>query len=138
MIIQQPKQIKENLQWKMVETSDEDSSHFIELCECTLGHNSPLEAKLCAQQTEKLRNPFQSFKESKCYGCIHFLAFQRPTKLTKNTKEISGFWKGTQLERWCKHPEMQTEADDYNGVFHDADNAEEKCCDHDWKWFEKI
>ena len=140
MIIQQPRQLKENLQWKMVETSDEDSSHFIELCDCTIGHNSEFEAKLCAKQTEILKNPVkleEAFAETKCYKCKHFTAFQRPTKLTKNTKEISGVWKGTQLERWCKRPEMQTEADDYNGVYHDADSAEEKCFDYEWKWFEE-
>lgn len=136
MIIQQPKQLKDNRRWKMVETSDEDSKISVDLCECTLGHSSAEEAKRCAEYTEMLTNPVVRAKvaqETKCYECEYFNAEQINTTLYLQT-EISGTFKGTKLYRWCERPELQNE-DEIAENYIDADQAEEQCSENDWKWF---
>jgi hypothetical protein len=139
MIIQQPQQLKDSLRWRMVETSDEDSTIFNELCPCTLGHSHEFEAVRCAKLQERINNPVErakAFETTKCYGCKYFGHAQEPTKFIANTNEVKGVFHGTLFRQWCEHPDNQTEADDYNEVYSELDGAECRCADQEWEYFE--
>jgi hypothetical protein len=130
MIIQQPKQLKDTKRWRMVETSDEDSAIFNELCDCTLGHSTECEAKICADKTQLYKNPVKRAKAAesiKCYGCKFHSFAQIPTKLTMATEEVRGVFHGTMLHRWCERTELQTEESEYNQEYIEVQEAEANC-----------
>jgi hypothetical protein len=138
-IWQKPLQLKENLRWRMVETSDEDSTVFNELCPCTLGHSYEFEAKLCAQKHEILNNPVklaEATKTKNCYGCKFYGHTQQPTKHTVYLKELKGVFRGTVFKEWCEHPKLQTEESDYNEEYVSRDHAESVCADYEYQYFE--
>lgn len=130
MIIQQPRQLKETGRWRMVETSDEDSTIFNELCDCTLGHSTAFEAGICAGYTQLHKNPValaQAAKSIKCYGCKFYNYAQIPIKLTMQTAETRGVFRGTNLQRWCERAELQTEESDYNQEYVAISVADGNC-----------
>lgn len=119
----------------MVETSDEDSSHFIELCPCTLGHSYEYQAVQCAKIQERLANPNHKDR-SKCYGCRFFNSGLENTKFTRYGKESTDVFRGTVFREECQRTELQSEADDYNGEYAERSDAETICADEDYKYFE--
>lgn len=137
MIIVQPLKLQETERWKYVERSDEDESVFRELCPCTLGHALKAQAKICANHNEILRNPVkkrEALKEINCFGCKFYGYGMQPTKLTIHKK---GVFRGGMFIEWCERPELQSEADSYNGECAERSEAEDVCADEDYRFFEK-
>ena len=64
MLIEKPLQLKETERWRMVQTSDEDATHFIELCECEAGHETANEAFECYQTSLKVEKGLKKLKET--------------------------------------------------------------------------
>jgi len=135
MIIQQPKQLKDSLRWRMVETSDEDESHFIELCPCTLGHSYEYQAVQCAKIHERLANPKHP-ERPKCYECKYFKHGLESTRFTANTNEVKGVFHGVLFREWCERSELQSEADIGNEQYAERMDADTICADEDYSYFE--
>lgn len=135
-IWQKPMQLKDSLRWRYVETSDEDSTIFRELCDCSLGHSSEFEAKHCAYRHAILNNPVklaEARKEKNCYGCKFYGNGQERVKFTAHGR---GVFRGTVFREWCERAELQTEESDYNDEYVSRDEAESVCSDEDYKYFE--